>query len=100
MPPKNKYKISRQFLSSEDQYIYKVRKIYAPDIEYINALLLNEARIGVMFTNVDSIQQSVIQFNRRKDTKKGYAILEKEIESVITEERIMESIFFEKKEPN
>ena len=86
MPPKNKYKISRQFLSSEDQYIYKVRKIYAPDIEYINALLLNEARIGVMFTNVDSIQQSVIQFNRRKDTKKGYAILEKEIESVITEE--------------
>ena len=86
MPPKNKYKISRQFLSSEDQYIYKVRKIYAPDIEYINALLLNEARIGVMFTDVDSIQQSVIQFNRRKDTKKGYAILEKEIESVITEE--------------
>lgn len=65
MPPKNKYKISRQFLSSEDQYIYKVRKIYAPDIEYINALLLNEARIGVMFTDVDSIQQSVIQFNRR-----------------------------------
>ena len=28
------------------------------------------------------------------------AILEKEIESVITEEWIMESIFFEKKEPN
>ena len=50
-----------------------------------------------MFTDVDSIQQSVIQFNRRKDTKKGYAILEKEIESVITEEWIMESIFFEKK---
>lgn len=85
IPPKNKYKISRQFLSSEDQYIYKVRKIYASDVEYINALLLNEARIGVMFTDADSIQRSVAQFNRRKDTKKEYAILEKEIEHVITE---------------
>ena len=85
IPPKNKYKISRQFLSSEDQYIYKVRKIYASDVEYINALLLNEARIGVMFTDADSIQRSIAQFNRRKDTKKEYAILEKEIEDEITE---------------
>ena len=83
MPPKNKYKISRQFLSSEDQYIYKVRKIYAPDIEYINALLLNEARIGVIFADVDGIQQSIIEFNRRKDTKKKCELFEEHLKDEV-----------------
>lgn len=74
--PRNRYKIGGRILSPEDEFIYRVRKIYSSDVESINALLLNEARIGVMFKNAEDIQESVIQFNRRNDTKKKYDALE------------------------
>lgn len=70
--------ILKNFLDNKGQVFYW-------DIE---KEVLEKRNPRSIFMNFDmySIQQSVIQFNRRKDTKKGYAILEKEIESVIAEE--------------
>ena len=54
VPPKNKY-ISIGSLNPDDEYIYHVKKIYQKDVEYINALLLNETRVGIIFRNKDKI---------------------------------------------
>ena len=39
IPPKNKYANGIIF-AKEDEFVYKVKKIYAEDVEYINALIL------------------------------------------------------------
>ena len=74
--PKNKYK-SYGSMNADDQYIYKVKKIYADDIQYMNALVLNEARIGIIFRDKDRIVDSISSFNRRNDTKQKFVELEK-----------------------
>ncbi len=65
---KNKY-ISIGSLNPDDEYIYRVKKIYQKDVEYINALLLNETRVGIIFRNKDRIRDSISAFNNREDTK-------------------------------
>lgn len=77
IPPKNKYLVSPYIHTASDRYMYKVGRIYANDVEYINALQLNEARIGVMFSNAENIVDSVRSFNRRDDTKQLYLEFEK-----------------------
>ena len=62
------------FLPS-DTYTYRVRKIYQDDVEYINALFLNEARVGVMFRDEERIADSVYAFNRRGDIKQNYHLI-------------------------
>ena len=78
VPPKNRYK-SYGSMSMEDEYIYKVRKIYANDVQYINALFLNEARVGIIFRDKDRIANSIISFNRRDDTKQKFEKLEESL---------------------
>ena len=56
-----------------------VRKIYADVVDYINALFLNEAKVGIIFRNKDRIINSIMAFNRRKDTKQFFNKLEQEI---------------------
>lgn len=78
VPPKNKY-ISIGSLNPDDEYIYRVKKIYQKDVEYINALLLNETRVGIIFRNKDKIRDSISAFNNREDTKQKFALLEEEL---------------------
>lgn len=78
VPPKNKY-ISIGSLNPDVEYIYRVKKIYQKDVEYINALLLNETRVGIIFRNKDKIKDSISAFNNREDTKQKFTLLEEEL---------------------
>ena len=71
------------FANKDSEYIYKVRKVYAHDIEYINALILNETKIGVIFRNAEKIIESVKLFNERSDTKQKFLELEKQLYNVL-----------------
>ena len=53
--------------------------IYRKDVEYINALLLNETRVGIIFRNKDKIKESISSFNDREDTKQKFTLLEEEL---------------------
>lgn len=76
IPPTNKYIKGPCYHDENDEYRYKVRKIYSADVEYINSLLLNEARIGIAFNNAERIIPSVKAFNQRIDTKHQHYELE------------------------
>ena len=60
----------------DDIFIYNPQKIYSNDLEYINSLFLNEARIGILFKNSDKIIESLNHFNERNDTKQKFIELE------------------------
>ena len=76
--PKNDY--ANGFLySQKDKFIYKVKKVYSSDVEYINALFLNEARVGIAFKNRDSVLDSIEAYNARSDRKKDYSSLINEL---------------------
>ena len=79
IPPMPKYKLSGTF-GIEDEYRYKVRDILASDTEYINALFLNEARVGVIFRDKDEIYDTIESFNKRTDTKQFFKKLEEELQ--------------------
>lgn len=78
IPPKNKYKVNG-VISPDDEFIYNVKKIYQKDVEYINALILNECHVGIIFNNKEKILNSVISFNKREDTKQKFILLEDEL---------------------
>ena len=78
IPPINIYKNIGTF-NPDDKFIYHVRKICRKDVEYINALFLNEAKVGFIFRNKNKILNSVISFNNRNDTKQNFISLEKKI---------------------
>ena len=78
VPPKSNRK-SLMMTNPDDQFIYKVRKIYANDVEYINALFLNETRVGVIFRDKDRVIDSIKYFNQRDDTKQSFEKLEEEL---------------------
>ena len=73
--PKNKY-VSYGLLNKDDQYIYKVKKVYKSDVQYMNALVLNETRVGIIFRDKDRIVDSISSFNERNDTKQKFIELE------------------------
>ena len=75
VPPKNKC-VSYGLLNMDDQYIYKVKKVYANDVQYMNALVLNETRVGIIFRDKDRIVDSISSFNERTDTKQKLIELE------------------------
>lgn len=79
--PKNKY-VMRGVMLPDDEFIYKVKKIYAPDVQYITALQLNEARVGVVFGNPDRVLDSISAFNLRNDTKQKFPELENSLKSL------------------
>ena len=60
----------------DDQYIYKVKKVYASDVQYMNALVLNETKVGIIFRDKDRIIDSISSFNSRNDTKQKFLELE------------------------
>ena len=76
--PKNNY-VSVIPYGPNDIFIYKVKKIYSSDVEYINALSLNEAHVGIAFKNRDRLINSIKSYNLRNNTKKDYTLLEKEL---------------------
>ena len=77
-PPKNKYvKIGNY--DPNDLFIYKVNKIYEDDIKYINALQLNESRIGIIFKNADRVKSSISYYNSITNTKNDFSLLEEEL---------------------
>ena len=78
IPSINK-RTSNHLLNPNDKFIYHVRKICRKDVEYINALFLNEAKVGFIFRNKNKILNSVISFNNRNDTKQKFISLEKKI---------------------
>ncbi|MCI5745319.1 MAG: DUF4238 domain-containing protein [Erysipelotrichaceae bacterium] len=75
VPPKNKY-VSYGSLNMDDQYIYKVKKVYVSDVQYMNALVLNETRVGIIFRDKDRIVDSISSFNERTYTKQKFIELE------------------------
>ena len=80
IPPIPKYKLPGT-LDIEDEYTYKVRDAYASNEEYINALFLNEARVGVIFRDKEKIIDSIESFNKRNDTKKSFNELEAKLKN-------------------
>ena len=70
IPPANKYIKGPYCHDENDEYRY---------VEYINSLLLNEARIGIAFNNAERIIPSVQTFNQRTDTKQTLEEFEREI---------------------
>lgn len=78
--PKSKRVNSFNVFSPEDIFIYKPVKIYENDLIYINELILNEARNGIMFKNKERIFKSVKCFNERGDTKQKHNELEKALQ--------------------
>lgn len=77
-PPKNDY-TNGMIYNQSDRFIYRVRKIYSSDVEYINALFLNEARVGLAFKNRDKVLNSIEAYNLRGDRKKHYILLANEL---------------------
>jgi len=69
--PLSKYKTPGT-LCGEDEFTYRVRKIYDEDVEYINFLFLNEARTGVSFDNAKRVKKTINNFNKRDDVKAKY----------------------------
>ena len=78
VPPRSDRKASMIFCP-DDKFIYRVKKIYADDVEYINALFLNETKVGIIFRDKDRIINSIRVFNRRNDTKQLFKKFEEEI---------------------
>ncbi len=78
IPPSNKYKTYGE-INLDDEFIYKVREIYASDVEYINALFLNETKVGIIFRDKERVTNSIVAFNRRKDIKQFFKKLEEQI---------------------
>lgn len=74
--PKNKYD-KGIVTSMDDEFVYKVKKIYEDDIIYVNELILNEARVGIIFQDAKHIINSISSFNSKNDTKQNYLNLEK-----------------------
>ena len=67
--PKPKYKVAYSVHTGSDTFTYKPVKVYENDLTYINTLILNEVRNGIMFRNKDKIIESIHRFNKRDDTK-------------------------------
>lgn len=61
--PKAEY-IEYGKFSSEDRFIFTVVKAYKEDVQYINHLLLNEAREGVVFNKSERIIDSIFSFSQ------------------------------------
>lgn len=78
LEPECNYKVSLQH-SLDDEFFYKPQKIYEKDVKYINALLLNEARVGVVFTNENRVLNSICNYDYLKEKKSDYSSLENEI---------------------
>lgn len=64
-----------------DEYIYKVRKIYANDVQYLNSLILNEAKVGIIFRDAEKIINSISKFNEIKNTKQLFVNFENELKN-------------------
>lgn len=81
--PKNRYKISPQYHTPDDEFIYRVTKIYEKDVAYVNTLLLNETRNGFAFRQSDRIEASISQYNSnyRMFNKNNFDKLEQILEN-------------------
>lgn len=77
IPPKAEYVKGMLTHDENDKFSYRVRKVYSADVEYINSLLLNEAKVGIAFNNKSRIVSSVQRFNTYEGTKKTLSELEK-----------------------
>ena len=53
--------------------------IYESDIKYINALQLNESRIGIIFQNSDRVKSSISYYNSITNIKNDFSLLEEEL---------------------
>ena len=76
VPPKPKYEKNYNTFSYNDTFVYRVQKIYSKDVEYLNSLFLNEARIGVVFSNSGKIINSIISYDKIDMTKQKFNDLE------------------------
>lgn len=63
-------------MDKDDYYLYKVVKVYAKDVEYINSLFLNEAKKGIVYRNKDKIKSSIEYYKKLSFSKRIYDPIE------------------------
>lgn len=66
--PKVKYKVSQLIHDPKDEFSYNCIKVYSSDVAYLNCLILNEARTGIVFKNKGKIEESVNKYNSLSNT--------------------------------
>lgn len=81
--PKPKYVLGRGYYKPEDTFTYHPVKIYEKDLIYINSLIMNEVRNGLMFRTPSKIISSVISFNNRDDIKQTHTEFERKLATII-----------------
>ena len=81
-PPEKECVVSPIVYNENDIFKYKIREVYGADVEYINSLLLNEARVGIAFKNPERVLSSVHSFNNRTDTNQSLTNLETSLLSI------------------
>ena len=69
--PKLKLRSQTSF-DENDEYTYKVEKCYKNDVEYINCLILNEARKEIAFRQAKEIKESLEKYGNIRRTKNDY----------------------------
>lgn len=77
--PRVKHKISKYNYNPNDEFSYSCIKIYARDVSYINSLILNEARIGIIFKNKDRVEESVHNYNLIENIKNNFTDFESKL---------------------
>ena len=80
--PRVKYSVNGLIHKPEDLFTYKPVKVYEPEIKYINSLILNESRIGIMFKNPERVLGSVSSFNANEKTIIKHTEFEKELQKL------------------
>lgn len=80
--PKVKHKVSQLIRDSKDEFSYNCIKVYSSDVAYLNCLILNEARKGIIFKNKGKIEESVSKYNLIKNVKNNFKNFECDLKKI------------------
>lgn len=80
--PRVKYITAQLIHDPKDEFSYNCIKVYSNDVAYLNCLILNEARTGIIFNNIDKIEESVNKYNSISDTKNTLTEFESSLKQI------------------
>lgn len=70
--PKVRHNVSQLIHDPKDELSYNCIKAYSSDVTYLNCLILNETKTGIIFKNKDKIEESVKRYNSLSNTNSNY----------------------------